>query len=379
MSIIVHLIFIILCFVSCQSLNSVGSKTSGMNNTKKDHSVAVKKVWIRETFVKNFSRPSILQSIKPVLTSDELLIQGNKIDGISAYTLNQGKKKWSFSVKGGLAGNVLVSNNLVFFGGADGVLYSLNVRTGAIVWKRHIGITSLSAPVAYKNYLYLASPDKLYCLNIKTGDNVWTYSTQLKSTEFTVEGVASPLIGDSLIYFKASDDSLVALDFKGRLKWKKSLTRSDSRFTSASSNPVIGKVCLYVASLESGLYCLNKKTGKTIWKTALGSHGNVLLYGSLVFYSSHNGKVVALDQKSGKEIWSHKVPESIATSVVSYKDILIYGEYSGALRFMSMNTGKELGSFSFGSGMSAPPVVSEGKSELYFISNVGWLYKLRFL
>ena len=130
---------------------------------------------------------------------------------------------------------------------------------------------------------------------------------------------------------------------------------------------------------ESGLYCLNKKTGKTIWKTDTGSHGDILLSGSRVFYSSHNGKIIALDQKSGKELWSHKVNKSIATSPVSYKNMLVYGEYSGALYFISKGTGKPLGSFSFGTGMSAPPVISEADSELYFMSNAGWLYKLKFL
>lgn len=382
MYLISHLILIMFCFfylVSCQSVKLVGNKDSVASNIKKDHSVFVKKVWIRETFVKDFTRPSVLQSIAPVLTSTGLLIQGNKVDGISAYTLRLGKRKWFFPVKGGLAGGVLVLNNLLFFGGADGILYSLNLKTGAIVWKRHTGLTSISTPVAHKNHLYLASSNKIYCLNLKTGDNVWTYSTQVRDSEFAVEGVASPLVGKSLIYFKVSDDSLIALDFKGRLKWKKSLARPGSRFTSASSNPIMGKVCLYVAGLESGLYCLNKKTGKVIWNTAIGSHGNILLSGSLLFYPSHDGKVIALDQKSGKKIWSHKVLESIATSLVSYENMLIYGEYSGALRFISRDKGKELSSFSFGSGMSAPPIILEAKSELYFISNAGWLYKLRLI
>ena len=223
MKLIIYLIFIVFYFVSCQSLRPVGNEKA-LVDTKKKSSVSVKKVWIRETSVKNLARPSILQSIQPVMTTSGLLIQGNKTTGVGAYTLNQGKKKWYFPLKGGLAGNVLVSNDRVFFGGANGILYSLELKTGKMIWKRHIGLTSMSAPVIHKNYLYLASPDRLYCLNIKTGDNVWTYSTQVKSVEFTVEGVASPLIGKSLIYFKVSDDTLIALDFKGRLKWKKTLS-----------------------------------------------------------------------------------------------------------------------------------------------------------
>ena len=312
-----------------------------------------------------------------LLTEGGLLVQGNKVNGVSVYTLEKGKRKWFFPVKSGVAGDILVSDEFVFFGGSDGFIYALYLETGKVLWKHYTGLTSISAPVVRAPYLYFASANKIYCLNLKTGESIWSYSTQIKPVEFTVEGVASPLIGHNFIYFKISDGSLVALDFKGRLKWKYALSNSGNRFTTASSSPVMGKTCLYSSSLESGIYCLDKNTGTVIWKTDVGSYGDLLLYGSELFYSTHDGKILALDQKSGKQIWSHDVPESVATSPVLYKNILIYGEYSGALRFISKSTGEELHSFPFGGGMSAPPVVSEAASELYFISNAGWLYKMQ--
>ncbi|MDE0119608.1 MAG: PQQ-binding-like beta-propeller repeat protein [Bdellovibrionales bacterium] len=407
-------IFIFLFFSSCYSVQSIKSSQGGNKGKNKKPFFSIKKIWIQETFPKDFTRPSILQSISPVLiprvsenaefkglvarrketksteklvpvktgimpnrfSSTGLIVQGNKVNGITAYILNKGKKRWFFPVKGGLAGNPAVFDGFVFFGGADGVMYALHLDTGKILWKYRTGLTNVSAPVVKGRRLYFSSSNKIYCLNKKTGENIWMYSIPVRSADFTVEGVARPLVSDTFIYFKVSDDTLIALDQKGRLKWKRELSEADSRFTSALSDPVLGKACLYASGLESGLYCLNQKTGKVIWKTAKGSHGDLLLFGSSLFYPSYDGYVIALDQKSGKEIWRHKVPESIATSLVLYKDVLVYGEYSGALRFISIDKGEELQSFHFGTGMSAKPVVSVINSELYFISNAGWLYKL---
>ncbi|MYE07747.1 MAG: PQQ-binding-like beta-propeller repeat protein [Oligoflexia bacterium] len=390
-------------FSSCHSVQPIQSYQR--KDTKPVFSI--KKVWIQETFPKDFTRPSILQSISPVITpimiknsereelaakrknpkshgkimpdgdsSTSLILQGNKINGIHAYTLNKGKKRWFFPVKGGLAGAPTVFDGVVLFGGADGVMYALHVDTGKVLWKYRTGLTSVSAPVVKGNRLYFSSSNKLYCLNKKTGENIWMYSTTVRSADFTVEGIARPLVSNKLIYFKASDDTLIALDKKGRLKWKRELSEDSSRFTSALSDPILGKVCLYASGLESGIYCLDKKTGKTIWKTTKGSHGDLLLFGSSLYYPSYDGYVIALDQKSGKEIWRHKVPKSIATSLVLYKDVLVYGEYSGALQFISIDKGEELQAFHFGTGISAKPVVSIINSELYVISNAGWLYKL---
>ncbi len=341
------------------------------NKEGKKNFVPVRKVYIRETFKKDFTRPSLLQSIGPLLTSSGLIIQGNKITGLSAYTSEKGKKKWFFPVKGGLAGPAAVEGDFVFFGGADGFVYALYLSTGKALWKQSIKSIRLSAPVIQGNKLYLAGPDKLYCLNKKTGESLWTYSTQLKKSDFTLEGTARPLIAKGGLYFKTSDETLFALNKKGKLKWKRELS-GGARFTSALSAPVMGKTCLYSAGLKSGLYCLNPKTGKTIWKTSYGANGDLVLYGSSLFYPSSDGKLIALDQKSGKQIWSLKTNGS--TSPVPYKDILIYGEYSGPLRFVSAQEGKNLSAFFFGSGISAPPVVSG--PFVYFISNTGWLYKL---
>lgn len=360
-----------LFLTSCQLLKPTDSRFFP------DRAEKIKKIWIRETFSKKFTHPSVLQPIKPVLTEGGLLIQGNKVNGVMAYTLEKGKRRWFFPVKGGVAGDILVSNEFLFFGGSDGFMYALYLSTGKVLWKYYTGLTSVSVPVIKGRYLYFVSASKIYCLSLKTGESAWSYSTHVKKAEFTVEGIAAPLIDRNLIYFKVSDGSLLALDFKGRLKWRRALSNAGNRFTTAASSPVMGKTCLYSSSLESGVYCLNKKTGKVIWKTGVGSHGDLLLYSSQLFYSTHDGRVLALDQKSGKQIWSHSVSQSIATSPVLYKNILVYGEYSGALRFISKSTGKELYSFPFGRGMSAPPVVSEATSELYFVSNSGWLYKVK--
>ena len=114
-----------------------------------------------------------------------------------------------------------------------------------------------------------------------------------------------------------------------------------------------------------------------IWKNSIPSHGDIVLSGSFLFYPTKDGRILALHQKSGKIIWTHKVPKPVSTSLVMYKNTLIYGEYHGDLRFVSKQTGREEGHFAFGSGMSAVPVVSSAHSELYFLSNFGWLYKLK--
>lgn len=373
-----YLVVIFFSLTACKLTTHKGLVESKADKANKSSQLHITKAWVRETFVKNLSRPSILQLISPVMISSNLLVQGNRVNGLGAYRLKNGEQKWFFPVKDGLAGPPVLKGEFLFFAGSDGFMYAIDKSKGKVLWKHYTQESRTSKPVIKKGKVYFASPKKLYCLKALTGDELWTYSVPTtKAGEFTIEGVAKPLLGRGLIYFKASDGSLSALDFKGRLKWKKDLSSptSDTRFSSSSGDLVMGKVCLYSADLKSGLYCLNKKTGKTVWKNSIGSHGKVLLSGRHLFYSSPDGKVLALEQKSGKKLWTHKAT-SLTTSLALYKNVLVYGEYSGGLSFLSIKSGKKVAYFPTRKGISATPLVSAIDSTLYFVSNFGWLYKL---
>ena len=241
----------------------------------------------------------------------------------------------------------------------------MNLTSGKQVWKHYTEISSSSIPILKKDRLYFASPFRIYVLNAKTGDEIWNHSIPLsKDAEFLVRGVASPLVTDNLVYYRPSGH-IVALDKNGKLKWQRRLAGFAERFTSSGSVPVIKGKHLYVADFESGLYCLNKNNGQTIWKNSYGSHATVLLSDSQLFYSTNDGQILALDQKSGKQLWVHKLEKSIGTPLSMYKDVLIYGEHTGSLVFLSKRTGEKLDSFSFGSGLSSKPIVNSVHSELF--------------
>ena len=335
------------------------------------------KIWIKETIEESFKYSSRLQSVSPALANG-LLVQGNKSTGLYAYMTKSGEQKWFFPITGGVSGGVLLTANRVFFSGADGFFYSLDLQTAQIMWKAYTGVMNSSPPILHKGVIYFSSPERLYALSAYDGKSLWTYAVTLKSKIFIIEGVTAPLVADRTIYFKPGNNSVLALSLKGKLKWEKKLS-SNSRFASSGSGLVMGTKCLYTAHFESGLFCLNKKYGRIIWKNSISSHGNILLSGSFLYYPTKDGRVLSIHQESGKIIWTHKIPKPISTSLALHKDTLIYGEYYGTLRFLSKQTGKEQGYFSFGSGMSAAPVVSSNDSELYFLSNFGWLYKLKLL
>ena len=84
--------YAVLCFLAVAFGGSMGISCNSLSEKKTLLPLSVQKVWIRETFPKDLTRPSIQQSIKPVLRTDGLVIQGNESHGIVAYTTTAGKK-----------------------------------------------------------------------------------------------------------------------------------------------------------------------------------------------------------------------------------------------------------------------------------------------
>ena len=204
------------CLCICILFLCISCKNLSINKDNK----LFQKVWIKETIQESFKYPSRLQSVSPAL-AESVLVQGNKSTGLYAYGTKTGKQKWFFPIKNGVAGGVLLTANRVFFSGSDGFFYSLNLQTAQIVWKYYTGIVNSSSPVLHKGVIYFSSSHRLYALSAHSGKNLWTYGVTVKDKTFIVEGIAPPLVTNNKVYFKPANNSVVALNLKGKLKWQK--------------------------------------------------------------------------------------------------------------------------------------------------------------
>jgi len=121
-----------------------------------------------------------------------------------------------------------------------------------------------------------------------------------------------------------------ALDVKGgKLLWKTDIGPSwEDEFLGPRSTPAIDGELLYALSTEGDLVCLESATGKLVWKRNLPQDfgGNLMLaQGSyqwkfaesplvdgahvIVTPGSQEAALVALDKKTGKEVWRTAIPD----------------------------------------------------------------------
>src|SRR5215472_10191618 len=152
------------------------------------------------------------------------------------------------------------------------------------------GALSRSTPVVRDGLMFVTAGTRVYALNAKTGQFVWRYSTDthkpIAGLE-TTQGQAQVLgnsrsslpnsqgvaIGDGLVYVGLTDGRVLALSEEtGELRWSRQ-TGDDppSRGQSVSAAPLYSQGMLFTGlangdfGLQGRVVALDAKTGKEIW------------------------------------------------------------------------------------------------------------------
>jgi outer membrane protein assembly factor BamB len=268
------------------------------------------------------------------------------------------KKFWTFKTGGAIIGRPDVDETAVYFGSTDQNVYALDKATGKQLWKVHTGGPIQAHTLVSGGIVYVGSGDhNLYALDAKTGKQRWAYKMGLHTQSL-------PAIADGVLYCGAWDNCFYALDAKtGGLRWKKKIGRSiffspavnspfviDGRVITCASKPASDK-------MNPNVYCLDAKTGDTIWGfTPEGgscSYSSPTSDGRKVYLCTLDGELHALNLKDGTVVWRAKMDEIAydCRPTVSNGQV-ICNSLLGSVEAFSAANGAKLWSYKTGAGLT---------------------------
>ena len=310
-----------------------------------------KEQWVVQTGVGIYCSPAV--------EKDKVFV-GDDLGCLTAYALKNGKKLWSFASGKRIVGTPAVSEGIVVFGSADRNIYGLNAADGSLRWKVEAAEPVLGAVTIHEGIAYVGASDKTFrAIDIQTGKVVWSYE-QVKGYIET-----KPLVVDDKVIFSAWDNTLYALEKatgKEVWKWTGGLTRM--HFSPAAVWPVASNGKVFIADPQRAMTAVNLQNGETVWRTfrsqvretiGLSEDGervysktmndSIVCYSTLtdtpeqvwasnvgfgyehapsmplekdgvVYGSTKEGLLFALEAKTGKIIWKHKIGNSLINTVV---------------------------------------------------------------
>lgn len=311
----------------------------------------VKEDWTVQTGIGIYSSPAIYQD--KVYVADDM-------GYLTCYTLKGGKKVWSFKSGNRIVGTPEVANGVVVFGSADKNIYGLNSKNGKLLWKVEAKEPVLGGVTIVDGVAYIGASDHTFrAINIRNGKVLWAY-TDVKGYIET-----KPLVEGNKVIFGAWDNTLYALDKtngKEQWKWTGGLTRM--HFSPAAVWPVAANGKVFITDPQRAMTAIDLKSGETIWRTFQSQvretigvsadksrvysktmNDSVVCYSTqgavprevwasnvgfgyehapsmqmekdgIMFSSTKEGLIFALEPSTGKVLWKHKVGNSLINTVI---------------------------------------------------------------
>lgn len=311
----------------------------------------VKRKWCVQTGTAIYS--------SPVVEGNRVFV-GDDAGILTAYNLKTGKKLWAYQSGNRIVGTPAVENGIVVFGSADQYIYGIDAKNGSLKWRIQAEAPVLGAVTIQQGIAYIGSSDHIFrAIDIQNGKVVWTYNNVKGYVE------TKPLVTNNQVIFGAWDNTLYSLDkHNGHENWRWTGNLTRMHFSPAAVWPVATQNRVFIVDPERALTAIDLTTGATIWRTyqskvretiglsadqtriyAKTMQDSVVCYSTtatqpqqlwstnlgfgyehatsmmaeqrgIVFGSTKEGLVFALDAKTGNLKWKHKIGNSLINTVV---------------------------------------------------------------
>jgi outer membrane protein assembly factor BamB len=303
------------------------------------------------------------------------LFVGGGFSSSTMYALDAstGKQLWSaqeLADPGPTA--VVAEDDDVAFNTFSCSMVVLDAKTGKQRWSKWTGSETPNQPAIYKNLVIAPHPsDEGYSLSAytrKSGHEVW-------SSPIDNHILTTPIVHGDSVYVSTTSGTLYRVTTEGKRVWSKSIN--------AASAPWIDGDTVHLAVREGGQEVqvelaasdghrlrtfakakspgdVPEDAGTGVW--AFEGARPVVVGG--VRYAAMPSSVEARDVRTGEVIWTRESPKADTTrkvnSVVVAGSLVMVATRDGQVLALDKATGSQRMAFSFGTPITAQPVVANG-------------------
>jgi outer membrane protein assembly factor BamB len=252
------------------------------------------------------------------LTAQPIVVDGKvyTLDSrslLSAFSIKDGKKIWSNKMgheeeEPVISGGVSYSRGQLYVTNGFNQVLAVNPANGNINWRVEVPAPSRAAPTIMDDRVFVSLLDnRVIALNGEDGALLWEFSGLSEVTGLI--GSASPAASREIVVPVFSSGEVFALRVEnGALAWSENLS-SLRRFAGLSALsdirglPVIDKGLVIVISFSGRMIAIDERTGRRLWQREVGGSETPWIAGNHVFVVSSDNELVALGRDTGTISW----------------------------------------------------------------------------
>lgn len=253
---------------------------------------------------------------------------------------------WRTRLKGFSQSAWTYVDGVVYGGDAEGHLYAIDFENGRIKWMATSKGMYFSRPLVHGNYVFVStSQGTLQSYAKETGEWQWQQQDPVPNLPglWSAQG---PVVFQGLIVAGFPSATLMAFrPQSGEVVWKESfqlLPGGADSFNDLKSVAADGEY-LFASSFSGDLKAWKAEQGskKLLWQKRASLPAPVTISNSVIYFSSRDGKVQAVDLETGYNRWAFQLPKGLGTQPLIDEDRVWVATSGGQVFCLSLD-GKEI-------------------------------------
>ena len=228
--------------------------------------------------------------------------------GVAAVDGRDASVLWVTKTGEWLTGGPAADAEMVLVGTMKAELIALRAEDGEELWRNSICSEMLSVPVIVGDKILLQCIDGfVMALDRSDGSRIWSYRRQPPT--LTLRGTSSPLVVDERVIVGFADGVLVSLGLEtGKLEWEATIAVPRGRNDLERMVDIDGLLryadgVVYVSSYQGRVAAVSIENGRFLWTREMSSYSGVEMGASQLFISDDEGRIWALDRRTGGTLW----------------------------------------------------------------------------
>lgn len=301
--------------LSCLSLVliSCGSKDNSEPPAALTEIEQVVKLKLRWSTNTDAGASSASLDMRPLLIEGQILsidIEGR----VNSINPENGRINWDFDTGvnaiTGLAGN----SDVIIATSADGDLAAYNLLEDGLEerWSTQLKGEIRAAPALNKSQLFVRTvAGKLTALSLADGAVEWSISRRIPA--LTLTGNSSPVVSDELVIVGFDDGKIAAFDSSsGETVWETVISHSVGRteierLVDIDGNFVLKDGIVYVSSYQGKLSAIQAVNGNELWSRDFSSYQSMVVDDQAIYLSGDLSHIWSIDRRSGSAFWKQDV------------------------------------------------------------------------
>ena len=278
------------------------------------------------------------------LADNRVYAAGHRGD-VVALDLSSGRVQWRTRTGAPLSGGTATDGTLVLVGSSDGQLFALNAANGQLRWKVRVSGEVLAPAAISERLIALRTVDgKLHALSPADGHELWNQEQQVP--RLSLRGTARPLIVGDLVLCGFDNGKVLASNSNdGSVQWEATITpphgRTElERLADIDSAVIVSGQDVYTVGFQGRVAMLALDTGQIWWSHELSSYRGLTLDGETLFVATADGELVALNSRTGAELWRQKALLHRGLSALASMDqALVTADFQGYVHWLDKASG----------------------------------------